>query len=298
MTKYEEYSVAVEGGRLAVLRWPASSPDAPVVLALHGITANALAWASVAEALDGRVTLVAPDLRGRAGSRDVAGPWGIEVDAADALAVLDSDGFDGSDRVTVVGHSMGGFVACNLARMHPSRVERVVAVDGGLGFPVPAGLDPDRVLEAIVGPAVAKLSMTFADEEAYMDFHRAYPALAEAWAPQLTGYIARDIRPLPGGSVGSSCVEAAIRADGREILVDDKIRDAIKDLSCPVTLLYAERGLQNEPQALYDESRLALAALDPTRITTRFVPGTNHYTLVGPGVGAEAVASEVLGRRC
>ena len=67
---FEEYTVPVDGGDLAVLRWPADRADAPTVLLVHGITANALAWAGVVEAVGGRVHLLAPDLRGRAGSRD------------------------------------------------------------------------------------------------------------------------------------------------------------------------------------------------------------------------------------
>src|SRR5690242_12967876 len=59
----EEFDVPVAGGRLRVCRWRG---DGPVVLAAHGITANALSWAPVAQALKGRAVLVAPDLRGRA----------------------------------------------------------------------------------------------------------------------------------------------------------------------------------------------------------------------------------------
>jgi pimeloyl-ACP methyl ester carboxylesterase len=266
--------------------------DAPTVLALHGITANALAWAAVVEAIAGRVTVLAPDLRGRAHSRQVSGGWGIGRDAADTLAVIDHARLD---RVVVAGHSMGGFVACTLAVRAPERVERVVAVDGGLGFPLPAETDPDRVLDAVVGPAVAKLSMTFDSVEAYLDFHRAYPALRDQFTPQLTAYIRRDVHRRPDGQVVSSCVEAAIRADGREVLLDATVRDAIRHLECPATLLYAARGLRDEPQALYDEVRLTAAALDPARVSTRLVGGTNHYTIVGPGPGADAVAAAVLG---
>ncbi|WP_372337635.1 hypothetical protein [Streptomyces sp. MK5] len=39
---YEELDVPVPGGKLAVSRRPAHDPGAPVVLALHGITANGL----------------------------------------------------------------------------------------------------------------------------------------------------------------------------------------------------------------------------------------------------------------
>lgn len=70
MIPHEEIKVPVAGGELAAVRWPAAGPDAPVVVALHGITANALSWGPVARLLAGRVTLIAPDLRGRAGVRD------------------------------------------------------------------------------------------------------------------------------------------------------------------------------------------------------------------------------------
>lgn len=73
--EYTESRVAVPGGELAVLRWKAAVPDAPVLLLAHGITANALVWASVAEEIDGRAEVIAPDLRGRAGSRGITGPW-------------------------------------------------------------------------------------------------------------------------------------------------------------------------------------------------------------------------------
>lgn len=47
MIPYEEIRVPVAGGELAALRWPARDAGAPVVVALHGITANALSWAGV-----------------------------------------------------------------------------------------------------------------------------------------------------------------------------------------------------------------------------------------------------------
>ena len=50
----------------------------------------------------------------------------------------------------------------------------------------------------------------------------------------------------------------------------------------------------NEVQALYDTDRLALAALDPSRVAIRLIEGTNHYTIVGPGAGAQAVAAELV----
>lgn len=299
---YEEYRIPVAGGELAVLRWPADRPGAPLVAAAHGITANALAWAGVAEALAGRVELVACDLRGRAGSREVVGPFGIDADADDLIAVVD-DALArgrargaGAGRAVLLGHSLGGFVAALAAARHPERVRALVAVDGGLGFPPPPGLDPDAALLATVGPAIAKLDMRFADAAAYLDFHRDHPAFAGHWSPQLTAYLGRDTLALPDGRVASSCVAEVIRADGRQILVDGQVRSAILDLAVPVAFLYAERGIVNQPEGLYTADLLAGAGLDrhPDRIRIGYVEGVNHYTIVGPGTGAETVAAAVL----
>ena len=291
---FTETRVPVRGGELAVSRWAArepDSPDLPRILLVHGITGNSLAWAAVADEVAGRAELIAVDLRGRAGSRDIAGPWGIDQNAADLVAVLDALELD---QVVLAGHSLGAFVAAAAVTATPKRFSRLVAIDGGLGFPLPEGSDPDRILEAVVGPAVRKLSMTFADEEAYLDFHRAHPSFQGNWTPQLTAYIVRDTHRLPDGRVVSSCREEAIRADGRQVLLEERLRTNINTLSCDVDFLYAARGMLNEPQALYDESRLALGGLDRTRARIEFVPDTNHYTVVGPGVGAQAVTRALL----
>jgi pimeloyl-ACP methyl ester carboxylesterase len=292
---YTETRVPVRGGELAAVRWAADepgAPGAPTILLVHGITANALCWAGTADEIAGRAELIAVDLRGRAGSRDIEGPWGIDRDVADLVAVLDALGLD---RVVLAGHSLGAFVSAAAVAAFPERFSRLVAIDGGLGFPLPEGADADAVLEAVVGPAIRKLSMTFADEEAYLDFHRVHPAFKGNWTPQLTAYLTRDTFKLPDGTVVSSCREDAIRADGKQTLLDEKLRTNINNLSCHVDFLYAARGLLNEPQALYDESRLALGGLDPDRVRVTFVPGTNHYTMLAPGVGAQAVARALLG---
>jgi pimeloyl-ACP methyl ester carboxylesterase len=291
---FTEVRVPVPGGELAVLRWPARDPDSPGVpriLLVHGITANALAWAGVVEEIDGRAELIAVDLRGRAGSRDIEGPWGIDRNAADLVDVLDALGLE---QVVLAGHSLGAFVAAAAVAASPARFTRLVAVDGGLGFPLPDAADPDAILEAVVGPAVKKLSMTFADAEAYLDFHRVHPAFQGNWSPQLAAYLTRDTRELPDGHVVSSCREDAIRADGKQVLLDEKVRTNINALTGDVDFLYAARGLLNEPQALYDESRLDLAGLDRTCAGVTFVPDTNHYTILAPGRGAQAVAKVLL----
>ena len=62
-------------------------------------------------------------------------------------------------------------------------------VDGGVGFPAPDGTDIDAALQAVIGPAMQRLSMRFASSGAYLDFWRAHPALG----PVFDGPAARDL---------------------------------------------------------------------------------------------------------
>lgn len=289
--EFEEYQIPVEGGELAVVRWPAADPGAPTAVLVHGITANALAWAGVAEAVAGRINLLAVDLRGRAYSRDIAPPWGLDADVKDIIAVLDHAGLD---RAVLAGHSLGAFVVCTVAARYPDRVESLIAVDGGARFALVPDIDPDELLELTVGPAIRKLRMTFADGEAYLDFHREHPSFVGNWSPQLTAYLGRDSLWLPSGEVISSCVADAIRADGRQLIVDEYVNEAINTATCPITLLYAERGILNQPHGFYDEEILTAAGIDRSRVTAALVPGTNHYTIVGPGIGADTVAAHLV----
>ncbi|GAA0492623.1 hypothetical protein Ade02nite_69330 [Paractinoplanes deccanensis] len=283
----EEFDVPVPGGLLRVCRWPG---DGPVVLAAHGITANALSFARVAEALAGRVQLVAPDLRGRARSNGLPGPYGMAAHVADLIAVADHLGLD---RVPLAGHSMGGFVVAATAAAHPGRVSGVLLVDGGVAIPVPPDTDVDEVLMAVVGPAISRLSMTFADERAYASFFRAHPALRDAWSPAVEAYALRDVTGTPP-EMRSSCSIDAVRADATDTLIDRRTVDAVHRLTCPARLLWAQRGLQDQDQGLYDGSSLSAAGLDRTRVAVEHVPDVNHYTILFDPRGAGLVADRIV----
>ncbi|MCH0558258.1 alpha/beta hydrolase [Streptomyces sp. MUM 16J] len=286
---HEELRVVVPGGELAVLRWPAVAPDAPVVLALHGITANGLAWARVAHHLAGRVTLVAPDLRGRGRSGHLPGPYGVAAHADDMGALADALDLG---RVVLTGHSMGAFAAALTAVRHPDLLSALLLVDGGVAFPVPTHLEPDELISAVLGPAMRRLSMTFPDRDAYRAFWRQHPAFAGAWSPWVDAYIQRDLVGQEP-ELHSSCRIEAVRADGADQL-GEVVAGAVHRLPLPAVLLWAERGLMDEPQGLYDEQRLCAAGLNHERVQPRLVPGTNHYTIVAGDDGARVVAHHLL----
>lgn len=282
------FTVEVDSGTLAVhdLTPGAVRADVPVVLALHGITANGLAWQALADELVrrrgvGSVRVLAPDLRGRAASRGVPGPYGIGVHARDVLAVASAFG----GRPVLVGHSMGAFIAATAAAEAPDRYGALVLVDGGLGFPVPGGRDPDEALPTVLGPAMARLSMVFGSPEDHLAFWRRHPAigplLAGPGGSWLRRYLDHDLLESTDGW-RSSCVLDAVRADGRDLIADPDTLSATRravEAGVDTELLWAARGLLDEPQGLYDDARLA--ALDlPVALRTTEVPDSNHYSVI------------------
>ncbi|MFD4394152.1 alpha/beta fold hydrolase [Kitasatospora sp. NPDC058478] len=288
--KPEELTVAVPGGELAVLRWPAAEPGAPTIVAVHGITANGLAWYEVARQLAGRVTLLAPDLRGRGGSRAVAGPYGLARHADDVAALITALG---TGPTTVVGHSMGAWVTALAAVRHPELVRRVLLVDGALTFPLPEGIREEDALAAVLGPALARLSMTFPDRDAYREFWQRHPAFGTAWSAEIDAYTQRDLVGVEP-ELRSSCVLEAVQTDGAQVLLDRDAATAVHRLPCPAELLWAERGLLDEPQGLYDHQRIGLAGLDQARVPASLVPDTNHYSILWGEPGAERIVRGLL----
>ncbi|HEX2074135.1 MAG TPA: alpha/beta hydrolase [Geodermatophilus sp.] len=293
----QQIAVPVEGGELSVLHWPADAPGAPIAVLIHGITANAMAWARVAGALAGEFEVVAPDLRGRAGSAGLPGPYGIEAHANDVVAVLDhvgADGQAGADAAVLVGHSMGAFVATVAAAgVARDRVHGLVLIDGGLSFPLPPGADVDAMLSAVLGPSLDRLSMTFPDLAAVRAFWARHPAVGP-WVdvPSVAAFLARDMAP-DGPPLRSACVREAIRVDGGDVLLNERVLEATTDLPVPTTLLWATRGLQDQTPGLYDEVRLAHLGLERAGITAREVPDTNHYSVLWAPQGVEAIADAV-----
>jgi pimeloyl-ACP methyl ester carboxylesterase len=293
------YKVAVAGGELEVARSgpPPDEADA-VVLAVHGITASHEAWRAVARELAPRAGLcvLAPDLRGRGRSADLPGPYGLAAHVADLLAVLD----DAAVRSAVVaGHSMGGYAAALLAADHPERVAGLVLLDAGPADELPPGVDPHDALAMVLGPAAARLALTFPTTDDYVDMWRVHPAFAHAWNDDVDAYVRYDLEHVPEparpDAVRSLISTAAVRTDGLELVVDEDTRTAIDRVLAPVWLLRAERGVVDDDQPMIPLDLLDDFAATHPAVQIEAVADVNHYTLLlglGPGPSRVAAAIE------
>ncbi len=290
---YRTVDVPVRGGLLRVGVWePVGVADPETVLAVHGITASHRAWPAIVEALP-RVRLIAPDLRGRGRSNVLPGPYGMAQHADDLLATLDL--LHVPDAV-VVGHSMGGFVAVVFAHRNPSRVRRIVLVDGGIPLPAPAGLpvgtDPEVLLQVVLGPAAERLSLTFPDEAAYLRFWRAHPAFQNGWSDAVADYVGYDLDGTAPRLRSSSSYDA-VAADSLELYAGGPVPDALAELAHETTLLRAPRGLLDEPIPLYPRDHLAAWQELLPLLAVRDVPDVNHYTIIMSPTGVAEVAAEI-----
>jgi pimeloyl-ACP methyl ester carboxylesterase len=108
--------------------------EGPAVLLLHGMACDHTTWLPIIDRLAERHTVIAPDLLGHGQSDKPRADYSVGGYAngmRDLLTVL------GIDRVTVVGHSLGGGVAMQFAYQFPERTERLALVaPGGLGAEV------------------------------------------------------------------------------------------------------------------------------------------------------------------
>ncbi|CCQ14057.1 Alpha/beta hydrolase fold protein [Rhodococcus sp. AW25M09] len=265
------HRVQVQGGTLAVEELSGTSEP---VLVVHGVSSQRALWTRLhAGAPD--LTLVAPDLRGRGDSVDVAGPSSMAQHAQDLVAVLDHLGLD---RVHVYGMSMGGFVSVELAARYPDRVRSLTLVDGGVPAVPPNGLTRETV-SAVFADKVERSRQTRASVDEYVDFVVSSSApLLDRSDPLLHIYAAHDLH------------EGVVRLDGNTVVSDaEDVFFGISnfaDVRAPISLLYAQWSVGADSAPMYTAEYLSQYTFEPS---TR-LDGHDHAAMIMTGSGAAATA--------
>ncbi|MFC7644390.1 alpha/beta fold hydrolase [Streptosporangium lutulentum] len=132
--------LVIDGRRLSYLDFGGTGRP---LLALHGHMSEAASFAGLAAELSPEWRLIALDQRGH-GHSDRAADYSRAGYIADVAALLDHLGLD---RVVVLGHSLGGINAYQLAARHPERVSAFINADGAVSL----GLDGHNPLAFVLG---------------------------------------------------------------------------------------------------------------------------------------------------
>ncbi len=281
-----------DGVELAYGFWPGRG--APIV-AVHALTASYMSFGGIAERLAGRRPLFALDFRGRGDSDKPDGSYGMAQHAADCAAAMRAFGLSAS---IVVGHSMGAYVATELAATRPDLVAGLVLLDGGHPPELPPGLDSDALLDQILGPVVDRLHQQFPSLEAYLDTWRGLPTFADvpghsAWGPWVEDYLAYDLGRDQGGNGlwRPKALEAAVRADFADMGNQEEVERRLAAVQAPIMVIRAECGLDPQQPPVLGEGameRIRTCAQGPVEEHT--VADTTHYTVALSDPGASTVA--------
>jgi pimeloyl-ACP methyl ester carboxylesterase len=299
MTDSQAWSVPTDDGlRLQVETWPATAPGAPVVLAIHGITANRLAFLPLVEELAGEVEFVAFDARGRGLSDKPADPrcYGHRRHAEDAAVVLAELGRPAS---VVVGQSMGAWDGLQLAAHHPELVGSLVLGDGGYFADLPEGVAAATFVDSVMGPGwLQRLTAVVPSRELLFAALKTVPPLRDSWSPALEAMFDAGLEEVPGG-LRNRCSPVAAQVDSEDYFVPRVLPYVRADLAlvtCPVHLVRAPRGFDISPETrepLIPEASVEAFRRALPQLVVETVPDTNHYTVnfAKPGVVvlAEAV---------
>lgn len=123
----QSHTAQVNGVALHYLQ-AGQGKDTPVVL-LHGYAETSHMWRPLMAELDGRRTVIAPDLRGAGSSDRPQGGYDKKTLAQDVHALVRSLGYG---KVKIVGHDIGLMVAYAYAAQYPDEVESIVLMDAFL----------------------------------------------------------------------------------------------------------------------------------------------------------------------
>ncbi len=262
-----------------VTEWPG---EGPVVLGLSGLGSHAPTWAPIAESLPGN-RFFGIDLRGRGNGQGMSGPTGMRQHAKDVAAVLAE--LDLTD-VTVVGHSLGAFLAPIVAQEAGDRITKLVLVDGGIrpAFPF------------FMGPALAKLAFRKDLRKADRDFETVDEILKVGRVgPMLAGH--PELEP-----VIRRILEAEARRDSGvlhpKLDVDRAVEDAadcffgpdnepaLDALRVPAYVFLAEHAKKQD-----DKPFISDKAVEPWRtrqplLRVKRLPGNHMTVLFAPEVVA------------
>jgi len=107
---------------------PRSARDDKTIVLVHGVNDHAGTWFAIAPTLAKTHRVILPDLPGHGESAPKDGPLPISLMVSQLDRVVRASG---APLITLLGNSMGGWIAMLYTLAHPTRVERLILESSG-----------------------------------------------------------------------------------------------------------------------------------------------------------------------
>jgi len=252
--------------------------DGEPVLLIMGLGGNALAWAPQIEALAPRYRVIAFDNRGAGRTSKPAGAYTMEQMAADAAGVLDAVGVASAH---IVGASMGGMIAQELALRYPQRVRTLTLMCTTPGGPHSAGF-------AEMKEAASELDRTD-DLAAAMTPERMQEMMLQLFSPEFIANPGPGFAQMVGASVQFPPTAETMRSQMAAILAHDTY-DRLPRIAAPTLVMAGDADPMVDPQ----NARILAERIPGAEL--RMYPGLRHgFSAEKPGE-VNAALLEFLGK--
>lgn len=223
--------------------------DGEPIMLLHGLALDSSIWKEMVELYATQAQFILLDLRGHGQSETGEADGSMEQFADDVLGLIDELGFQ---KVTLAGHSMGGYIALAFAEKYPERLENLIMVTSN------ARADDDE-----------KRKGRLADADKALDVGSAF--LAEGMAPKLSKVLDNQRRSYeiiantaPGG-VANVLRAIAFRPNRLALL---------EELKFPVFAIAGEEDQLMQPEVAFEMAASAKSG----RVVV--LPGVGHMPML------------------
>jgi pimeloyl-ACP methyl ester carboxylesterase len=255
------YAVGHAGARIY---YEITGARGPNVVLIQGLGLSSRFWFEMPRILSAEHRVITLDNRGTGKSARPRGPYRMAHMADDVAAVLDAAG---ADRAYVVGISMGGMIAQEVALRHGPRVEGLVLLATWAGVPH-VHLPGPRTLATLLvlpllgrraGPALSKLLLPRGHRRRARELLSGWPAALAAEPPDVGAFFAQ-------------FAAAAIHSTGFRL----------NRIGCPTVVVSGEED--------------AIMRKENGAILARRIPNASHEILPGVAHGIPITDEAAIGR--
>lgn len=253
--------------------------EKPTLLLMHGLTANAHAFDGLIKAgLSPAFHVISVDLRGRGESEQPATGYTMAAHAKDIIGLLETLQLN---KIIMMGHSFGGFLALYIAKFYPDKVDKIILLDAA------ARMHPKTT--EMLGPSMQRLGKTFPSFENYLQKIKSAPYLT-FWDDAMLSYYKADVKENANGTVTCIPQPEAIMECITKGSLGEPWTDYLPTIQQETLLINAPGIYTMNAPLLPEENAMETVNMLPNCIYTK-VSG-NHQTMLY-GEGAKEIVDTV-----